>query len=132
MATITEFLLARIAEDEAAAHRCAAVFPGSWDVEDRGWHAHVVCDGPIFHYVSELNQQNTSAEWLGGVLGMIADFQPSRVLSECAAKRALLDQHEEAGPVCITCERAFPCPTLSILASVYKDHPDYDESWATN
>lgn len=89
--TITEFLEARIAEDEAAARRAAEVFPGSWDIEDRGHHAHVVCDGPNFHYVSELDQkQAPDVDWLGGALQNIANYQPARVLAECAAKRVIM------------------------------------------
>lgn len=161
--TITEFLLARIAEDEAAAHRCAGAFPGSWEVEDRGHHAHVACDAPAFHRVSEIDQRQTSADWLGGALGMIADFQPARVLAECEAKRAIIKQHGdwpvlvERPPVMevdstnlqsVSCrmsqdiamltERGYvsrfgveppTAPMIRTLASIYSDHPDYQDEW---
>jgi hypothetical protein len=142
--TITEFLEARIAEDEAAARRCEKAFPGSWDVEDRGYHAHVVCDGPYFHHVSELDQQHTNVDHLGGALQMIADFNPARVLAECAAKRAIIGGHEgrrdlyggRDAYLCEMCTEAgpnaqgWPCATLKALAAVYSDHPDYDKDWA--
>lgn len=143
MASIIDFLEARIAEDEAAARRTAEVFPGEWDVEDRGYHAHVVCDGPHFHYVSELDQHQAPDTDLGGALETIARFAPARVLAECAAKRAIMAHHtthtytdEEPGFSmelwdCM-CNRQTmkPCPTVAALAAVYKDHPDYQQEWA--
>lgn len=146
--TVAEFLEARIAEDEAAARRCAEAFPGSWDVEDRGYRAHVVCDEPYFHHVSELDERHTNVEHLGGALQMIAEFNPARVLAECAAKRAILRRHATitvwpdgtggakyyygSKKVCASCDERTqtPCPTIGLLAAVYSDHPDYDKDWA--
>lgn len=46
--TITEFLLARIAEDEAAARTCSEMFPSPWEVADRGWRVRIYAsDVPI-------------------------------------------------------------------------------------
>lgn len=112
--TLTEFLLARIAEDEAAAQP----FPGAAD---------------------------------------------QRALRECAAKRAIIKQHEE-WPVLVEqppeystsndmsgvafrvtqqiawlTEREYvrkfgttapTAPMIRTLASVYSDHPDYQPEWA--
>jgi hypothetical protein len=144
--TVTEFLEARITEDEAAARRCEKAFPGSWDVEDRGYRAHVVCDGPYFHHVSELDQQHTNVEHIGGALQMIADFNPARVLAECAAKRQVIEAAlDDANSIdlelacCHSVEklRANLCPVFApgprairALAAVYKDHPDYRQEWA--
>lgn len=72
--------------------------------------------------------------------------QPARVLAECAAKRAIMGQHEidldMSEPYCDSCAEwwncvlgegppmvAWPCPTLRALAAVYADHPDYQEAW---
>lgn len=139
--TITEFLEARIAEDEAAALRAAEVFPGVWDIEDRGHHAHVVSDGPNFHYVSEIDQRQAPGVWLGGALESIANFNPARVLAECAAKRAIVEEHGNSeslihSPLCRTCHDYndhdavdWPCPTIKALAAVYASHPDYRQEW---
>ena len=76
-----------------------------------------------------------------------ARFTPARVLAECEAKRAVIEQH---GPgeshyrdYCETCAEwwdaevgegppgvKFPCPTLRAVAAVYKNHPDYPQEWA--
>lgn len=134
--TIIEFLEARIAEDEAAATRAAEVFPGSWDIEDRGHHAHVVCDGPNFHHVSELDQQQAPNAWLGGALQNVANFQPARVLAECAAKRAIIAEYDgltfEQRKTFDAWEpyRSVMRNVLAQMAAVYKDHPDYEPEWA--
>lgn len=127
--TITEFLLARITEDEQQAEAC----------RELGWV-------PAKKY------------------GLTA-IGYSRTLAECAAKRAIIKQHEQ-WPVLVerkpseleianqglesityrmTSEMAWlttkeyirrfgseppTAPMLLTLAAVYKDHPDYQEEWA--
>lgn len=99
--TITEFLEARIAEDEERAT-----------------------------YVLKYG------DW-GGL------FKPPRVLAECAAKRAIIAQADEATglDMSVDNERLVGrrdmaeepyCGDviLSALAAVYKDHPDYRQEWA--
>jgi len=78
-------------------------------------------------------------------------FKPPRVLAECAAKRAVLTLHRDNGAsqgdtdtgygvldhACATCGsfgeygEEFPCGTVTALASVYADHPDYQQKWAS-
>jgi hypothetical protein len=69
----------------------------------------------------------------------------SRILDECAAKRAILNLHQRMDYVqrmvygdiypCTECGSVddspveWPCPTLKAIASVYKDHPDYQQEW---
>lgn len=63
---------------------------------------------------------------------------PSAVLAECAAKRAIVGLHEyewmgpddAAGKGCALDYEAWPCSTVRHLATVYKDHPDYQQEWA--
>ena len=123
--TITEFLEARIAEDEAVARR--------------------VADGP--------GEPGGHGMWSVaiGVSGNDAKFahvasDPARVLAECAAKRAIIGEHgdmnadfvsENVPSICETCHdydlhdaAYWPCLTLKALAAVYKDHADYQEVWA--
>jgi hypothetical protein len=129
--TIVEFLEARIAEDEArASSGWARLGDSRWETDNYG-----------------------------------RDFlTPSAVLAECAAKRAIIKQHED-WPVLVErapsgdfdandtqsmvyrmtreiawlTEREYvrrfgveppTTPMLRALATVYKDHPDYDENWA--
>jgi hypothetical protein len=103
--TITEFLLARIAEDEREANEHAGA------------------------------EYYTDGAW--------PDELPSRVLAECAAKRAITGEHREVRffathQGCVVCRIGdgpllpveYPCPTVRALAAVYKDHPDYQPEWA--
>ena len=112
--TLTEFLLARIAEDEAVAK---AAHPSSGDDTWILW----VCD-----------------EFMHVATG------EDRVLAECEAKRRIVAEHSEGvSGECGTCVgewgnyhvgepatgKAWPCPTLRILAQPHADHPDYREEW---
>jgi hypothetical protein len=107
---ISEFLEARISEDEARA--------GS------GW--------------SRLGDSRWETTNYG------QDFlTPSAVLAECAAKRAIIEEAEEATGLDMSVdndrrvgrrdEATEPyCGDviLSALAAVYRDHPDYRQEWA--
>lgn len=130
MTTLTEFLLARIAEDEAWAgaeigrnHERAAV--EAWSM---GASSLIVTNGP---------------------------GSPRRVLAECEAKRRIVDAHPlvtdpsrlipvwtglTPGVACETCagtpvdsgaplEDIGPCDTLLALAAVYVNHPDFRDEW---
>jgi hypothetical protein len=116
--TITEFLLARITEDEAVLTR-------------RGPYAH------SWHGTDVAGTFNPGCpECLG--FGARA-----RVLAECAAKRAIVGLHrrvadlygETLGDTCTMCHetgpeaQAYPCATVRALAAVYADHPDYQPAW---
>lgn len=115
MTTITEFLLARIAEDERVAR------------ETQAW----------------LNPSTTMHGWMGDgtdeLDGFVERFTPARVLAECEAQRRIVDIHydspvddDEYGWIhlCGACSpEAWPCATLRALASVYADHEDYREEW---
>lgn len=96
---MTEFLLARIAEDEASA-------------EDEVVRM-------------EKDPMIPGASYALTILDVIT---PARVLAECAAKRKIVgsfptaaqngDGWDEAG-----------YSVLCIMAAVYGDHPDYREEW---
>lgn len=158
--TITEFLEARIAEDEALAQDCVDSGPWypwrseqnlEWWVRSENF-GHVVTTG----YVGN-NDARPNAEY-------IARNDPARVLAECAAKRAIIEQHKD-WPVLVEKKPEFSedtsdihgmtywvtqemvwltereyvkrfgveAPTTNMilaLAAVYKDHPDYRQDWA--
>ena len=111
--TLTEFLLARIAEDESAVE--------DWPI-DGPWGAHP--DGGM---------------WVDSYARPI--YAPrARVLAEVEAKRRIVeDVHFDGSgdyvqPWCSTCSDDenlvdLPCQTLRLLALPYADHPDCDEEW---
>lgn len=117
---IVDFILARIAEDEAAAHRA------------------LERSSPIHRRDPGADAQH-SARW-----------SPWRVESACIAKRLLMRAHKDDGPTvrrrhghlpevlaatCRTCHdedgkrAAWPCYTLRAIATEWADHPDYRDDW---
>jgi hypothetical protein len=100
--TITEFLLARIAEDEAVLERRGA-FPHST------------------HSMDEVGAYNPRCPDCLGLPGK------ARVLAECKAKRALIAILTPGQEIWDGTRWAGP---LDIMAAVYKDHPNYDPEWA--
>jgi len=116
--TITDFILARVAEDEAAA-------------------------SPT---VAEMNANNPNAGCQLGPA--IAYFPPEalpkgswgrfRVLAECKAKRAIVAIHDggyikNVGPLTHECDGSYDsivCETLTALAAVYAGHEDYRAEWS--
>ena len=113
--TLTAFLLARIAEDEAAARSLGfATEPKPGDY----LYDHALSDCDAHYHVGT---------------------PPARVLAECEAHRQIVERCI-AEPY--DCGKAHPTmdvyhpgghadedPTLRALAAVYADHPDYDEAW---
>lgn len=123
--TITEFLLARIAEDEEVAKRAA----------------HLKVAGPL-HKWHPNSAFLTSVDMLDRAERVhIARHHPARVLAECEAKRRIVEREdrrlrerwrERSDEHHMTFEEWFQPPfgvTLRDLASIYADHPDYDPSW---
>jgi hypothetical protein len=102
--TLTEFLLARIAEDEREADQAGSFTPWT-DAFQRDNYGHLT-------------------------------VQPARVLAECAAKRAIVEDLKEleadykVSHSEFTEARRFQAlVSVARLAAVYADHPDYDETW---
>jgi len=123
--TLTEFVLARIAEDEAVARSrewprrladalWAASEPDEEDapgtvnpLHDAGWD-------DAYDLARSVQQAAHSA-------GL--DVDPARVLAECEAKRRIVEW-------CQTDEGGFHWSTvLEPLAAIYADHPDYRDDW---
>ena len=134
--TLTEFLLARIAEDEAAAK---AATPGPWTFE---WddHSHVIIAAEPHpasvrvtetgydlssRWVAETSYDDQSSTTYNSVADghHIARHNPARVLRECEAKRRIVDDVQCGW---FDTDLAGACKHL---AAVYSDHPDYDEEW---
>jgi len=168
--TLTEFLLARIAEDE-------------WWAREASRRDEAYVETGV-HWRWEFNDTDVVAtidplasEWLGlddeangfkmslrsveefptatvgplpqfaigyaeevptTIAGHIARHDPARVLAECEAKRRIVERHADETPYCSSGAwedtthaemSGVVCPTLALLASVYADHPDYQELW---
>jgi hypothetical protein len=119
MTTLTDFLLARIAEDEAAVAAILRQHP-SWTADDGD-----VLDQP--EYAIAHARGNYAASH-------IARWDPARVLAESEAKRSVVELHrtDATDPeviVCAVCLYGPPCETLRLLALPYADHPDYRPEW---
>lgn len=121
--TLTEFLLARIAEDEAVAQDAAKYLrPGDY------------IDITLSMYDQESGESHSKR---------IRPWQPERVLAECEAKCRIVEQAEEATAdheaVALDMSgddaKSFhahsdPGETiLRLLAQPYADHPDYRDEW---
>lgn len=153
--TIVEFLLARIADDEAVAW-AALDAPGStWWVNSR--EQRIVRGAPTTRApIAEALSWRTAAH--------IARLDPTRVLAECEAKRKIIEFHKQ-WPVLVRTEpkleigpddgltqyaarmaqrldwltqqeyakrfgtEAPTTPMLRAMAAVYADHPDYETAW---
>lgn len=111
--TLTDFLLARIAEDEAAAQRAAG---HPYDIVGTPW-------GDPYDIVAD-DRSSRADHWLA--------VAPARVLAECEAKRQIVErctallrvevwEYDDAPDLveAVLCDLALP----------YADHPDYREEW---
>lgn len=113
---ITEFLEARIAEDE------------KWAQQEDADYA----DTTLLPTYDSDNQANWSTP------RVLAECAAKRAI---IAEHAIdLDMRD---PYCDTCAEwwkcevgegppmvKYPCPTIRALTAVYKDHPDYQQEWA--
>lgn len=117
MSDLSAFLLARLAEDEAAAKAAGSDQRVTW-----------------------ATTANAAASAAGADAGLFILFNdPARVLADVEAKRRIVGLHPSYGGYgerCATCQSEddlagdpWPCPTLRALASVYADHPEFREEW---
>jgi hypothetical protein len=119
--TLTEFLLARIAEDEALAVTCLRV-----DSDVSSLHGWV-----------EMGGEDTDT-----AVALFSRFNPARVLAECEAKRQIIELHHvflaggQREPFCRECSKEgvynvvdYPCQTLRALAQPYARRPDFRQEW---
>ena len=149
MSDLTEFLLARVAEDEAAAREAT---PGPWWNESGTVHAPFpfgrdLSAGPggACH---PLDAQGGNGRDADAEVEHAARWNPARVLAECEAKRLIVALHHPASAAdhgslsegrCFTCvdfhadydceQSTLPCWTLRALAQPYAAHPDYRPEW---
>jgi hypothetical protein len=148
--TLTEFLLARIAEDEAAARAAMTVHQrrikhlgdGKWGAE---YYEPLPADEVRRDVVCSIPEgpSSPSSSWSDKPgTAHFERFNPARVLAACAAYRSIVElhwpDHECTAPGdgyagVFAGDPALgltPCPTLRTLASIWADAPDYREEWA--
>ena len=167
--TITDFILARLGDDEQGARDALRDDPGL----GRGWRSEPrKDDGQWSTPAHEMYAERVEGIGItiydeGGhnaeQAEHIARHDPARVLAECAAKRRIVEWHQNWPVLARTepelefsqtgvgdlaarmmqriawlTEREYrtrfgdeppTAPILRMLASVYADHPDYDEAW---
>lgn len=114
--TLTEFLLARIAEDDVAA--------------DYGAHA-FDCNTFEVKRMPTIPGASYSLECTCG--------ETRRRLAECEAKRGIVELHDGTHECSVydhtgavdNCAWVVDgdCSTLALLAEPYADHPDYQQEW---
>jgi Family of unknown function (DUF6221) len=120
--TLTEFLLARIAEDEAAAQYALAHAIRGEDFDHQWKWIHL--------YRLKDRQRGWSSGHHDGAPS------PARVLAECEAKRRIVRLHDELleenlakGDASAWGADLMHMDVLRLLAMPYADHPDYQQGW---
>jgi len=118
--TLTEFLLARIAEDEAVAKVAAVGVIDNWESwpESRAAAVWLVTKHGRASGVRKGHHNMRAANAGMDECEHIARFDPARVLAECEAKRRIVGLISSPGP-----------QALRLLALPYADHPDYLPEW---
>jgi hypothetical protein len=126
---LTEFLLARIAEDEDAALRSKSSGDGTWFEDERS--------GDIRSDVGHAVMYDDSGR--GEDRAHILRWEPARVLRECAAKRRIVEAVVELRRIAEV-EDPFGNrgnwdqfdvvhDVLRALASAHSGHADYIKAW---
>lgn len=142
---LVAWLREQVAEDERVAQAAGGL---RWiRGEDSGWTGSFVIEDQAGVEVAGPGYEG------GGVrseeqAAHIARHDPARVLAEVAAKRRILELHlpwtgeqNDDGRYCSTCVGypinssghigvAWPCPTVRLLASVYRGRPGWRSEWA--
>jgi hypothetical protein len=128
---ITEFVRARLDEDEAAA-KLAAREGGTWKQDDPDRHPGAISSlgGPVVYDEGSPDEYQAPH---------IARHDPARVLREVAAKRAIVERYQRgasgdlpgwtAGRELIEAGLAIVLGVLRDLAAAWSDHPDYRAEW---
>lgn len=130
--TLTDFLLARIAEDEAMARdalHADAVTPGSWMTEHHNSEYHAEPD--CCHIAEDRHGHywTVASEVYIPIAEHIARHDPARVLAECGAKRDIIEMACNIDDSDDEYAVSLRDGVLATLALPYVDHPDYDEAW---
>lgn len=139
--TITEFLLARIGEDEAIAR---GADPGPWNHwPEAGWieiyNGSEMGPDMVFNHVVAGQVRPVSGDYRRAYEGgdeytadHICRHDPVRVLAESAAKRRIVKRVvEEWADFAPPMSLILGDDILQLLAMAYADHPDFDPACGT-
>lgn len=141
--TLTEFVTARLDEDEAIARAAIEIAPLPWqkiydeDGDDRWLDLRGGGGASVVETESGANGPGLE------VAEHISRHDPARVLREVEAKRQIIAHHvqveaDRGEPTgCAVChtgndgwtEGSGLCGTVLLLAAIYADHPGYREEW---
>ena len=124
MSGLTEFLLARIAEDEAVAREAGLDDP-TWQYAATSWGAMQIESSDGTNITNDWEGLTDSVQAFAGP--HIARHDPARVLAACKAKRRIVAEHGECG--WNEERRGGLQDAIRILAETYADHPDYRDEW---
>jgi hypothetical protein len=130
--TLTEFLLARIAEDEETARAAQPALPGDapqkWLVNTQS-----IPRGERFITQTSVRNEGNVSVARGSALVMeyVVWFDPVHVLAECEAKRRIVEGCSEIIYNLCSCDElgTFALDTVELLALSYADHPDFRQEW---
>lgn len=114
MSDLTDFLLARIAEDEAFASEASC---GPWEASRN----REVLGGDPQRLIAH-PRQATNARF-------IRRHNPARVLAECEAKRRIVEEATLGAAPDTDLWAQVAWDVLRLLALPYADHADYREEW---
>jgi hypothetical protein len=131
--TLVEFIRACLDEDQRVADELTLLDPAPWSAEpnpsaEGTWEIVDAQRETVVHSDDDCCMTRDLAEW-------IAAWDPSRVLAEIAAKRAILDFHEACGTGSGYCDdighpgSGENCVTTLYLAQPYRDRDGFDERW---
>lgn len=146
---LAAWLLACIDEDERRASAASV------KQDDPQWYSHPVVRSVPRHFTVRSTRDrrpiarvqdlagDDEADTVGildgdAVAGHIAEWDPTRALAECDAKRRRIELHrpsyypEGDGPAgdCTSCmNEPWPCPTLRLEGLPYVARPGYREEW---
>lgn len=122
--TLSDFVLARIAEDENAAMRAGFGYGIEWTSDTDSAE-----DWSVVHADAKRDMVGCEDR---DVTQHIARWDPARVLAECEAKRRIVSyadtmrQLDRSRDEMRTGDARVMLRALSLS---YADHPDYDQSW---
>lgn len=136
--SITEFITARLEEDEAAATEAGG---DEWTSDVHVWMVVDSTGDPVAYDEGRPTEEQAAH---------IARYDPARVLREVEAKRHILADHSTPHTVvdgfCTECGREVDknhhggdwcswhgdhaCPTVRSLAAAWSDHEDYNPDWS--
>ena len=120
--TLTEFLLQRIAEDEAAARAAGSATFGliSHRGGRLGWSD--LAEIPVRRLAEFDDADSASFEH-------IARHDPARVLAKCEADRRIVEFLRPDPAMPVDSGRFVAAGVLTLLALPYAEHEDFQEDW---